>query len=187
MIGTKQKIIIFSVFILSFFLLSSGNKAQASEYVGVGWTAPTLNADSSTYTDPGGFMIYYDTISHRGTCPSSYASISPYAHSVNVTDPNAVHQVIGGLTAGTAYYFTMVAYDSSHNISTCVPEVSHTIKYSAIFDNGTCVGPGQWSVFHAHYGQSGNVAQGDADRDGTIGPGDWSIFHAEYGRGTGCT
>ena len=188
MTDSKQKLNIFWIYFFAFgifsflFFITSASDAQAGESVGVGWTAPTTNADDTPLTDLAGFTLYYDTISHSGTCPSIYGDSSPYANSINI-GAGTVNQVIDNLGVGNTYYFTIVAYDEDHNMSTCTSEITHVVHYSADFDNSYCVGLGDWSPLHANYGQSGSVAEGDANRDGTINISDWSILHSEYGQG----
>ena len=156
------------------------NKAQAAEFVGIGWTAPTTNADNSSYDDAGGFIIYYDTISHSGTCPSIYGNSSPYGNSVNVSDSSAVYQAISGLTAGTTYYFTLVAYDTSHNISTCTSEISHPVYYSADFNNDGTVNSLDYTLLRNNYNAHNGPSKGDANRSGTIDSLDYTFLRNEY-------
>jgi len=78
------------------------------------WTAPTQNTDGSTYTDPGGFIVYH------GTEPGVYP------HSVSLPSPTITSTVFEGLAIGT-HYFVVTAYDTSDNESEYSGEVSKVI------------------------------------------------------------
>lgn len=189
MFKTKQKIklVLLVMFCFSLFSVLVG-KAWAASLATVSWVAPTTNEDETPLTDLAGFIVYYGEDSHSTVCPSSYDSPAPYDSFINVDDPEELSQLVTNLTESHQYYFTVVAYDDDHNLSGCATvddtdpvetEVSRTISYRSDFDDDHSVGPLDFSLLHAHYGQSGN--SGDADRDGSIGPLDFSILHAEYG------
>ncbi|MDR3559310.1 MAG: fibronectin type III domain-containing protein [Candidatus Pacebacteria bacterium] len=188
----KKKLFLTSVFVfglLLFFSSAHGVLAANSGRLIVNWTPPTKNADGSDLTDLAGYIVYYGTTSHSGTCPAVFGSAGPYDSSVTVANPAATSQEITGLTENQTYYFAVIAYNASDNMSGCATtsgsstEVSKKARYQADFDENGSVGLGDWSAFHVNYGMSSGAtfADGDADGDGKVGLSDWSIFHGEYG------
>jgi hypothetical protein len=82
--------------------------------VTLSWTAPTLNTDGSALTDLAGYYIGY------GTSPTALTQ------QINVSGSGVTTYTVGGLTAGTTYYFDLIAYDSSNNESQQTGVVSAT-------------------------------------------------------------
>lgn len=89
------------------------------EHFTVTWVSPTTNAcDGTTMTDLGGFKIYYGTESTAYFSPPSNVA-NETTTSFEVFDPR--------LENNTAYYATIVAYDSSFNESDRAAEIMFTL------------------------------------------------------------
>jgi hypothetical protein len=180
----KQKmLLLYSVILGLFFAISFFNSVLAAGSATVSWTPPTENEGGGTLTDLAGYRVYYDTSSHwTSTCPLDAGS---YA---NVADGDASsYHFNNTLTAGHTYYFTVVAYDNANpaNISGCASdgtdtEVNLPVTYSADINpiKDCAVDNLDYTVFHAHYNESGGVA--DINKDGTVDNLDYAYIHSDY-------
>jgi len=112
--------------LLAFALVSLGTifafDAKAAGTATVSWIPPTTNVDDSSLTDLDGFRVYYGTESNwADICP--VASVDQY---VDVANPAATNYTFSNLTEGQTYYFTVVAYDTSGNLSGCASNGTDT-------------------------------------------------------------
>jgi len=62
------------------------------------WTAPTTNTNGTSYTDPGGYRIYY------GTSPTALNQI------IAISNPATLTRIIEPLTPAT-WYFALTAFN----------------------------------------------------------------------------
>jgi len=204
----KQKNACAKVFFLSFLLVgfvAGGAKASNSFYgnATASWTAPTTDEGGGALgggtSDLAGYRIYYSTSpidctswnaapqtgtgsrqSDAGTLlPSTYAVASGTATSFTFNNTTL-------LTPKTLYYFAIVAYDTSGNISQCTQttgsQVSKTVTYTGDMDNNGCVDYRDYGTFHQYYNTSNSSA--DLNRDGTVNYLDYGILHTNYNQGT---
>lgn len=80
----------------------------------------TVSWNANTESDLAGYKVYYGTSPRSGTCPTG-----GYPNVVNVG--NVTTYTFSSLTDGATYYFSVTAYDTSGNESTCSTEVSKAI------------------------------------------------------------
>lgn len=194
----KQRIIIPLFFICSFFLLfafAGAQQAQAANdgMLRVGWTAPTLNEGSTApLTDLAGFIVYYGTAPQAAdSCPVlTYNVASPYDSYINIGDTAAVSQIVSGLTEGHTYYFTVVAYDDDHNLSSCATdnstpaetEVSKFDSYRGDFNYDGSVNLNDYNSLVANYGNSSCGNEADGNRNCLVNLQDYSVLVEDYGK-----
>jgi len=106
----KNKLIVI-LLILSFLIF--GAKFALAGSATVSWNA-------NTETDLAGYKIYYGTSPRSGACPTGgYPSVQSVGKVTSYTFNN--------LNDGATYYFSVTAYDTSNNESTCSSEVSKTV------------------------------------------------------------
>jgi len=70
--------------------------------VTVSWAAPASNTDGSTFDNPAGFVIHYGT------------SASNLNQSVSIGSYSARSYNLGGLSAGSTYYFAVAAVNTTN-------------------------------------------------------------------------
>lgn len=168
-------------FFLFLFLANTGNVLAAGSAT-VSWTAPTTDEGGGALTGLTGYRVYYDTTSNwASTCSLTAGSYE------NVSSGSTEEYFFSNtLTPGETYYFTVVAYDSSSNMSGCAQtagsatEVSKHVSYTGDLDVDGDVGVSDYAIFHANYGSSGGGTVADMDKDNTVGIIDYAIFHADY-------
>lgn len=165
-----------------------GNDASAAGLASVSWTPPTTNADGSALTDLGGYMVFYGTTSHEGSCPATFGNAAPYDSFIDV-DANGSGRLISGLTEGQTYYFTVVAYDNDHNLSACATEdgtgareVSKVATYQADFDSNHRVDIFDFNTLAANFGNTSCGASGDADRNCLVNIFDFNLLATDFGK-----
>src|SRR5437867_209854 len=80
------------------------------------WTAPTTNTDGSPLTDLSGYLLYYGTAA--SPCPGS-----AFVQIASPTSAPSTNQTVStrltGLTAGTLYFVSVSAVDTSGTQSPC--------------------------------------------------------------------
>ncbi len=108
-IGNAKSFHIYSGIILFLLIFLSTVPLSAAD-LSLSWEAPTKNADETPLTDLDGFIIYYGTESGN------------YSQSTDVG--NTSSYTVSDLTAGSTYYFSVTAYDTSGNESVYADEVS---------------------------------------------------------------
>ncbi len=140
MLSTNLRYNTVSLFFLFFLIIIFNTHNLFAANVTLSWTPPTTNADATPLTDLAGYKVYF------GTSSGSY---SQSADAGNVTS-----YTWGNLAAGTPYYFTITAYDTSGNESSFSNEVSKTLasvtyycdkdtdSYINVIADGTCAGTG---------------------------------------------
>lgn len=100
------------IILLTFFALVIADCALAG--------TATVSWNANTESDLAGYKIYYGTSARSGACPTGgYPSV------VNVG--KVTSYIFSNLTEGATYYFSVTAYDTSNNESTCSSEVSKII------------------------------------------------------------
>lgn len=134
-----------------------------------------LNWNANTEEDLAGYKLYYDTVSHAGTCPSGYT------HSQLTGDTTSYW--FDHLTPGQTYYFQLTALDTSNNESGCSTnpgEVSKLVTYRSDFNNSHGVDIFDFNIFRSHYTNTtcGNVA--DLDHNCNVDIFDFNILRSEY-------
>jgi hypothetical protein len=107
----KKYFVIISLLVLSFVIFGA-NKVFAG--------SATVSWNANTEPDLAGYKIYYGTAPRSGACPTG-----GYPNVQNVG--NVTTYTFNNLTNGVTYYFSVTAYDTSNNESTCSAEVSKVI------------------------------------------------------------
>jgi hypothetical protein len=170
----KASFLIFG-FILTFAFFANVNFSKA------GSALLTWNANSES--DLSSYKIYYDTVSHSGTCPGGYAN------SLSVPKTAYTGYWFDSLTVGQNYYFQVTAIDTSNNESACSVspgEVSKLVTYRGDI-NATAdhkVDSSDFAVFSSSYGQAvcGPTNKADINRDCVVDINDFTILASEYGQ-----
>ncbi len=107
-----NKKLLISIITLSFFAILLAQNALAG--------TATISWNANTEPDLAGYKIYYGTSPRSGACPTGGY---PNVQSVG----NVTTYAFNNLTSGFTYYFSVTAYDTSNNESTCSAEVSKII------------------------------------------------------------
>lgn len=176
---------IFFVFFLCFsitlFFANIANVfADASAYVT--WTAPATDEGGGELTGLAGYRVYYDSSSNwASTCPTDAGTY------VDVADGETEEYFFNNnLTPGETYYFTVMAYDDSDNLSACAQtvgsatEVSQSVSYSGdIEGDDHDVDIFDYTLLISNYGTSNAAA--DINRNGAVGIFDYTILKGDYG------
>jgi hypothetical protein len=103
-------------FIFFFTLLIAAAFSADIAYAGTA----TVSWNANTEPDLAGYKIYYGTSPRSGVCPpGGYSSV------INVG--NVRTYTFNNLVQGVTYYFSVTAYDTSNNESSCSAEVSKFI------------------------------------------------------------
>lgn len=204
----KQKIgVLVAVLVMSGFFTHSA-LAAINAGATVSWIKPLTDEGSSNPADVTGYRVYYTANSSEIDCANWNNDSLDARRTVNSPHlPTTYQDVPDGtklrfafsktalLTLGTTYYFAVVAYDATNNLSKCATapdgtttEVSKVVTYPADISTGTAnaslhrVDGADYSLLHANYNstatQPGNVA--DIDGDDWVNGGDYSFLHAEY-------
>lgn len=201
MFNSKQKITLLTLLALTFILFLTAAFVKpvsaATENTGlarVSWVAPTTDAGSTApLTDLAGFMVYYGTASETlNSCPTlTYHTAAPFTSYADVTSPTATSIVISSLGVGSTYYFTVAAYDSSHNVSSCATvtgtgktEVSHLATYRGDLNGDLKVDIQDYNIMITNFGQSacGNPADADKNCSGAVGIFDYNYVISDFGK-----
>jgi len=80
----------------------------------------TVSWNANNETDLAGYKVYYGASPRSGNCPTG-----GYPNVLNVG--NVTTYTFNNLTDGSTYYFSVTAYDTSNNESTCSAEVNKVI------------------------------------------------------------
>ena len=163
----ESKIKAVSMTLVAFALLAFSYQALA------GSAHLTWNANSED--DLAGYKLYYDTVSHAGTCPTGYAQSQLTG---NVTSYWFDH-----LTPGQRYYFQLTALDTSNNESGCSTdpgEVSKLVTFRSDFNNSHKVDIFDFAILSANFNQTdcGNVA--DITRNCVVDIFEFAILSQEF-------
>jgi len=102
----------YAALILYFIMVMSTSNIFAAD-ASLSWTPPVTDANGSSLTDLGGYIVYY------GTRPGSYTQ--------GIDVGNTTAYKIANLIPGTTYYFAVTAYDISGNESYYSNETSKYI------------------------------------------------------------
>lgn len=205
----KQKSFLLTIVFLGlFFVLVFAEKTLAAGSATVSWTAPTTNEDDSTPVDLAGYTIYYDTSAISCTAwdaasdQATRQAITLAANHVDVTEAETLRNTADAtkrgytfsttslLTPGETYYFTVIAYDSTGNVSACINDsgsnktASKLIYHSGNLKDSGTVGLSDLSILAENFGSeicriAGNPSDIDGDCDVDVS--DLSIFSGEWG------
>lgn len=91
--------------------------------VGLSWTAPTTNTNSTPITDLAGYNVYYGTVSG-----------GPYSLA-NTSLITGTSYTVTGLTNGTPYYFVATAVDNESSPNTSAHSTEATATPAATINN----------------------------------------------------
>ncbi len=100
------------IFVFLIFTISLTQNALAG--------SATISWNANTESDLSGYKIYYGTSPRSGACPTGN-----YPNVIDVG--NVTTYTFNNLTDGSTYYFSVTAYDTSNNESTCSAEVNKAV------------------------------------------------------------
>lgn len=104
----------------SILIVATNNQQKSRAATGSALLSWTANTES----DLAGYKLYYGTSARTGTqAPGGYTS--------NVDVGKVTTYTLSNLTEGQKYYFSLVAYDTSQNVSPFSNEVSKLIPVTA--------------------------------------------------------
>ena len=152
----KYKLLIITLFILFAF----------SFHLALAGTA-TVSWNANTEPDLAGYKIYYGTSPRSGSCP-------PGGYANNIDVGNVTSHTFNNLTDGATYYFSVTAYDTSSNESTCSSEVSKamTVKTYNVSDFTNLV---------ADWMKTGSGSPADVNSDSIVNSRDLGIMMSHWG------
>lgn len=177
---------LFSVALAALFAAGALSASAELGSAVLSWTAPTTDEGGGALTGLAGYNVYYDTVSHAGTCPSGYAS--------NVdTQSTDTDYAFDDLTVGLTYYFQVTAYDeeSPYNESDCSTapgEVSKLVSYRGDINSTgislNTVDALDLSSFADDWLQAicGPVNKADINRDCVVDALDLSLLGDDFGK-----
>lgn len=204
----KKISFVFSLCFISVLFFANVANVLAAGSATVSWTAPTTNEDDSTPVDLEGYTIYYSTSAIDCTAwdaasnQATRQAITLAENSVDVVEADTLRDTAEEtkrgytfsttnlLTPGQTYYFTVIAYDSTGNVSACVNDsgsnktASKLIYHSGNLKNSGVVDISDLSILAENFGSTvcriaGNPS--DIDGDCSVGLSDLSIFSGEWG------
>lgn len=118
--GLSIVVFVIGLMAASILIVATNNQQKSKAATG----SATFYWNANTETDLAGYKIYYGTSPRTGTqAPGGYSSI--------VDVGKATTYVINNLTEGQTYYFSLVAYDTSQNVSPFSNELKKTIPVTA--------------------------------------------------------
>jgi hypothetical protein len=171
MVGKIKKENYSTFFVLSLIVFCFSFRTAMAGTAAVSWNA---NSES----DLAGYLLYYDTVSHAGTCPTGYAN------SVDVG--NVTSYALNNLPNGHVYYFQLTAYDnaSPRNVSACSTnpgEVFKVITYPGDLDNNRNVNIFDYNILVTNFGSTSSGNPADIDKNGVVNIFDYNLLIADFG------
>ncbi|HBI33913.1 MAG TPA: hypothetical protein DEA43_03650 [Candidatus Moranbacteria bacterium] len=135
----KQKKLLILILCTGLFsVVAFAKNVKAAGSATVSWTPPTTDEGGGALTGLTGYRVYYDTVSHwASSCPTNVGNF------VNITNgATTSYSFNNTLTAGQRYYFAVVAYDASGNLSGCATGANGVTEVSKLItENDPVVAP----------------------------------------------